>query len=71
MDTRLGGQYSKKGAQAAASLALQCLNSDPKFRPPMAEVLVTLEGLQSSNAFQRTPKHGNENSAIKHSSHSL
>ncbi|RVW60980.1 putative serine/threonine-protein kinase PBL3 [Vitis vinifera] len=30
MDTRLGGQYSKKGAQAAASLALQCLHTDPK-----------------------------------------
>ncbi|KAL2340332.1 hypothetical protein Fmac_008272 [Flemingia macrophylla] len=25
MDTRFGGQYSKKGAQAAAVLALQCL----------------------------------------------
>ncbi|WJX38044.1 putative serine/threonine-protein kinase pbl2 [Trifolium repens] len=71
MDTRLGGQYSKKGAQAAAALALQCLNTDPKFRPPMTEVLVTLEGLQSSNACQRTPKYGNENPATKHSSHSL
>lgn len=71
MDTRLGGQYSKKGAQAAAALALQCLNSDPKFRPPMVDVLATLEGLQSSNALQRTPKYGNESPATKHSSHSL
>ncbi|CAK8565233.1 unnamed protein product [Lathyrus sativus] len=68
MDTRLGGQYSKKGAQAAAALALQCLNSDPKFRPPMVDVVATLEGLQSSNTFQRTPKYAN---ATKHSSHSL
>ncbi|CAI8596334.1 unnamed protein product [Vicia faba] len=64
MDTRLGGQYSKKGAQAAAALALQCLNSDPKFRPPMVDVVATLEGLQSS-------KYGNHTPATKHSSHSL
>lgn len=68
MDTRLGGQYSKKGAQAAAALALQCLNSDPKIRPPMVDVVATLEGLRSSNTFQRTPKYTN---ATKHSSHSL
>ncbi|KAI5409762.1 variant 2, serine/threonine-protein kinase pbl2 [Lathyrus oleraceus] len=68
MDTRLGGQYSKKGAQAAAALALQCLNSDPKIRPPMVDVVATLEGLQSSNTFQRTPKYAN---ATKHSCHSL
>ncbi|KAG4909306.1 hypothetical protein JHK87_055422 [Glycine soja] len=57
MDTKLGGQYSKKGAQAAAALALQCLNIDPKFRPPMVEVLAALEALNSSNSFTRTPKH--------------
>ncbi|XP_027340815.1 probable serine/threonine-protein kinase PBL2 [Abrus precatorius] len=65
MDTRLGGQYSKKGAQAAAALALQCLNTDPKFRPPMVEVLAALEGLQSSTTMPRTPK--SEGHAIKHS----
>ena len=65
MDTRLGGQYSKKGAQAAAALALQCLNTDPKFRPPMVEVLAALEALNSSNSFTRTPKH--ESHATKQS----
>nr|KYP56818.1 putative serine/threonine-protein kinase NAK [Cajanus cajan] len=65
MDTRLGGQYSKKGAQAAAALALQCLNTDPKFRPPMVEVLAALEGLNSTNSFPRTPK--SDNHATKHS----
>ncbi|KAK7401091.1 hypothetical protein VNO78_12405 [Psophocarpus tetragonolobus] len=54
MDTRLGGQYSKKGAQAAAALALQCLNTDPKFRPPMVEVLAALEGLNCSNSYKST-----------------
>ncbi|KAL3518828.1 hypothetical protein ACH5RR_021417 [Cinchona calisaya] len=42
MDTRLGGQYSKKAAQAAAAIALQCLHTDPKLRPAMPEVLTTL-----------------------------
>ncbi|KAJ1394313.1 Serine-threonine/tyrosine-protein kinase, catalytic domain [Sesbania bispinosa] len=70
MDTRLGGQYSKKGAQAAAALALQCLNSDPKFRPPMADVLAALEGLHSLNTIPRTPKSGTESHATKHSGYS-
>ncbi|KAK6164036.1 hypothetical protein DH2020_000900 [Rehmannia glutinosa] len=45
MDSRLGGQYSKKGAQTAAALALRCLQNDPKNRPPMTEVLAALEQL--------------------------
>ena len=64
MDTKLGGQYSKKGAQAAAALALQCLNTDPKFRPPMVEVLAALEALNSSNSFTRTPKHESHSTKI-------
>lgn len=71
MDTRLGGQYSKKGAQAAAALALQCLNTDPKFRPPMIEVLAALEALQSPNILPRTPKYGNESPVTKLPGHSL
>lgn len=47
MDTRLGGQYSKKGAQAAAALALRCLHIDPKHRPSMQEVLTNLEQIHS------------------------
>ncbi|XP_061363692.1 probable serine/threonine-protein kinase PBL2 [Gastrolobium bilobum] len=70
MDTRLGGEYSRKGAQAAAALALQCLNTDPKFRPPMLNVLAALEGLHSSNTITRTPKSEIENHATKHSGHS-
>lgn len=48
MDTRLEGQYLKKGAQAIAALALQCLHIDPKNRPNMPEVLATLEELHTS-----------------------
>ncbi|KAL1307737.1 probable serine/threonine-protein kinase PBL3 isoform X2 [Arachis hypogaea] len=69
MDTRLGGQYSRKGAQAAAALALQCLNADPKYRPQMVNVLAALEALQSTNSITRTPKRATESSATsKHSS---
>ncbi|KAJ8543857.1 hypothetical protein K7X08_025475 [Anisodus acutangulus] len=54
MDTRLGGQYSKKGAQAAAALAFQCLNVDPKLRPTMDEVLATLKLLPAPKDITRT-----------------
>ncbi|VFQ94059.1 unnamed protein product [Cuscuta campestris] len=45
MDTRLGGQYSKKGAQAVAALSFSCLHSDPRARPSIKEVLDALEQL--------------------------
>ncbi|KAF8099233.1 hypothetical protein N665_0247s0018 [Sinapis alba] len=48
MDTKLGGQYPQKGAYAAASLALQCLNPESKLRPKMSVVLVTLEELEAA-----------------------
>ncbi|CAL5190403.1 unnamed protein product [Lathyrus oleraceus] len=71
MDTKLGGQYSKKGAQAAAALVLKCLHTDPKHRPTMVNVLAALEALQSSNSVPRTPKSGSDHNhhATKHSSH--
>ncbi|KAK1293118.1 hypothetical protein QJS10_CPB17g01637 [Acorus calamus] len=62
MDTRLEGQYSRKGAQAVASLVLQCLNADPKNRPNMRDVLSTLEELSASTKekrdTQQQPKQG-------------
>ncbi|KAA8544493.1 hypothetical protein F0562_022467 [Nyssa sinensis] len=54
MDIRLGGQYSKKGAQAAAALAVQCLHTDPKNRPSMTDVLALLEQLHTSKDVTRT-----------------
>lgn len=47
MDTRLGGQYSKKEAQAVAAIALRCLQIDSRTRPPMTEVLAALENTRS------------------------
>ncbi|KAL8527360.1 hypothetical protein ACS0TY_005285 [Phlomoides rotata] len=54
MDSRLGGQYSKKGAQAAGAIALRCLNTDPKNRPAMTEVLTAIEQVQASVSAPRT-----------------
>ncbi|XP_018433840.1 probable serine/threonine-protein kinase PBL2 [Raphanus sativus] len=48
MDTKLGGQYPHKGAYAAASLALQCLNPEAKLRPKMSVVLSTLEQIEAA-----------------------
>lgn len=70
MDTRLGGQYSKKGAQAAAALALQCLHTDPKNRPPMVVVLATLERLPTSNVVPRTTQATVDHHRVKHVPHS-
>lgn len=47
MDTRLGGRYLKKGAQAVAALALKCLRNDPKNRPTMDEVVASLEEIMN------------------------
>ncbi|GKC10303.1 probable serine/threonine-protein kinase PBL3 isoform X1 [Tanacetum coccineum] len=49
MDTRLGGWYSKKGAQAVATLALKCLHKDPKQRRTMSEVVVSLEEITNTS----------------------
>nr|XP_029119374.1 probable serine/threonine-protein kinase PBL3 isoform X2 [Elaeis guineensis] len=46
MDSRLEGQYPKKGAHAVANLASQCIGSEAKLRPRMSEVLAALEELQ-------------------------
>lgn len=76
MDTRLGGQYSKKGAQAVAAVVLECLHTDPKNRPSMVDVLTSLEQLHTSKDMPRTPPpaklhhhHHNHHQGIKHTNH--
>ncbi|RRT80948.1 hypothetical protein B296_00010267, partial [Ensete ventricosum] len=46
MDTRLEGQYPKKGAHAVSMLALQCIEHETKLRPHMSDALASLEQLQ-------------------------
>ncbi|PHU29592.1 putative serine/threonine-protein kinase NAK [Capsicum chinense] len=60
MDTRLGGQYSKKGAQIAASLVLRCLDIDPRLRPTMDEVLATLELVQEPKDIMKSSQQINQ-----------
>ena len=46
VDPRLGGNYPSKGAFGLAALALRCLEPSPQARPPMTEVVETLEQIQ-------------------------
>ncbi|EXB54650.1 Protein kinase 2B [Morus notabilis] len=69
MDTRLGGQYSKKAAQAAAALAVQCLHTDPKNRPLMVDVLAKLEQLHTSRDVSSTKDSRLNHAWVKHSNH--
>ncbi|CAN6695130.1 unnamed protein product [Malus baccata var. baccata] len=68
MDTRLGGQYSKKAAQAAAELALQCFHTDPKYRPLMIDVLATMERIHPKDTL-RTQQHKLDDHGVKHLNH--
>ncbi|KAI8543402.1 hypothetical protein RHMOL_Rhmol08G0214900 [Rhododendron molle] len=47
MDTKLGGQYPRKGALILATLGMSCVNLDSRSRPPMNEVLRILEKIPS------------------------
>lgn len=48
MDARIQGQYSLSAALKAATVAVKCLSTEPKFRPTMDEVVKTLEQLQET-----------------------
>ncbi|KAJ9146868.1 hypothetical protein P3X46_029086 [Hevea brasiliensis] len=47
MDVRIEGQYSSKAMLQAAQLTLKCLESDPKSRPSMKEVVDELEQIDA------------------------
>lgn len=47
LDARLEGQYSLGRALQAATIALECLNTDSKLRPSMDEVVTALEKIQN------------------------
>ncbi|KAI5418828.1 putative serine/threonine-protein kinase pix13, variant 4, partial [Lathyrus oleraceus] len=60
MDGRIEGQYSQKAAIQAAALSLKCLESDPKQRPSMKDVLESLEAIE---AIQVKSKESRKNSS--------
>ncbi|CAL5188244.1 unnamed protein product [Lathyrus oleraceus] len=47
MDCRLEGQYSPKAALETAKIILKCLESDPKKRPSMNDILEKLESIKA------------------------
>lgn len=59
MDPNLEHSYPSKGAVRAAELIQRCLESDPKNRPSMEEVLLDLEQI---NAIKTKPKEARTNS---------
>ncbi|XP_057974423.1 probable serine/threonine-protein kinase PBL11 isoform X1 [Malania oleifera] len=56
MDPGLEDLYPLKGATQMAELVLHCLESDPKNRPSMVEVLERLERINSITKKQKEPK---------------
>lgn len=72
MDIRIEGQYSSKAMLQAAQLTLKCLESDPKSRPSMKEVLEALEQIEAIKDKEK-PKgtksaSGSSRSSISHRS---
>ncbi|GAA0156226.1 hypothetical protein LIER_13766 [Lithospermum erythrorhizon] len=58
MDARLEGQYSSEGAHFAALLTLRCLESQPKNRPSMREVVAVLEQIRAIKEKPRQSQRG-------------
>ncbi|KAK9990009.1 hypothetical protein SO802_024994 [Lithocarpus litseifolius] len=55
MNIRMEGQYSTEAALLAVQLTLKCLQSEPKNRPAMKEVVETLERIEA-NRFEVSPR---------------
>ncbi|KAE8677860.1 putative serine/threonine-protein kinase Cx32 [Hibiscus syriacus] len=62
MDHRLEGKYPSKAAVRVAQLALKCLQSEPKYRPSMKEVVDTLEQI---DLIDETPKEPRKHAACQ------
>ncbi|KAI7755669.1 hypothetical protein M8C21_030944 [Ambrosia artemisiifolia] len=56
IDPRLENDYPPKGATKVAELILSCLEADPKNRPSMEEVLVSLQEIGSIKTKPKEPK---------------
>ncbi|WCJ32814.1 Protein kinase superfamily protein [Euphorbia peplus] len=63
MDLRIEGQYTSKAMLLAAQLSLKCIESDPKSRPSMKEVV---EELEQIDAIKEKPK-GNKSTGSSNS----
>ncbi|KAG6774823.1 hypothetical protein POTOM_022196 [Populus tomentosa] len=65
MDPRLEEQYPIKAAVQAAGLILQCLESDPRSRPSMEEVLETLKKIDETKDVSKDSKGSAKKKAAK------
>ncbi|KAL8060078.1 hypothetical protein ABFX02_02G000700 [Erythranthe guttata] len=66
MDSRLEGRYPSKSALHIAQLALTCLESEPKNRPSMQEIVEALERIESVNERPRVPRVQKHHSSHHH-----
>lgn len=64
MDPRLHGDYPLDLAVAVASLALRCVAREPRGRPSMDEVFVTLSAVYNSTLDWDPSDYGNSRSSI-------
>ncbi|KAK4491492.1 hypothetical protein RD792_002242 [Penstemon davidsonii] len=56
MDSRLEGRYPSRSAIQIAQLAINCVESEPKNRPSMQEIVEALETVDSANERHRQPR---------------
>uniref|UniRef100_A0A5B7A1Y6 non-specific serine/threonine protein kinase n=1 Tax=Davidia involucrata TaxID=16924 RepID=A0A5B7A1Y6_DAVIN len=66
MDARMEGQYSSKAALQAAQLTLKCLETDPKSRPSMKEVVEVLERIEAMKEKPKESKTSSTHSTAHH-----
>lgn len=63
IDHRMEDQYSFKAVLQTAQLTLKCLAAEPRHRPCMAEVVETLERIESIKDKPKQPRTGSHSSA--------
>ncbi|KAM7516023.1 hypothetical protein LguiA_005606 [Lonicera macranthoides] len=66
MDTRIEGQYSSQAALQATHLTLKCLESEPKKRPGMNEVVDVLEKIEAIRGKRKESKISSAHSTADH-----
>lgn len=69
MDFRLEGKYPSRSAFQVAQLALQCIEQEQKNRPPMKEVVETLEHIETANEKPIEPRNRASRLASNHNAH--
>ncbi|XP_058185382.1 probable serine/threonine-protein kinase PIX13 [Rhododendron vialii] len=69
MDVHIEGQYSSKAASLAANLTLRCLESDPKRRPSMKEVVEVLDRIVAIQGKSKSPSKSISSTSHHHHHH--